>query len=56
MGLPTRTAIGQRSQWLREGGMGRQLSPSRRRDCHFADALTLSLLKHLLKLEEVAAE
>ena len=30
--------------------------PSRRRDCHFADALSPSLLKRLLTAEEGAAE
>ena len=30
--------------------------PSRRRDCHFADALSPSLLKHPLKVEGGAAE
>ena len=29
---------------------------SRRRDCHFADALSPSLLKHLLKVDGGAAE
>ena len=40
---------------------GKSISPhhgrsSRRRDCHFSDALSLSLLKHLLKVEGDAAE
>ena len=35
-----------------EGGVG----GSRRRDCHFADALFPLLLKHLLKVEVGAAE
>jgi hypothetical protein len=32
------------------------VGPSHWRDCHFADALSPSLLKHLLKVEDGAAE
>ena len=32
------------------------IEPGRRRDCHFADSHSRSLLKHLLKVEEGAAE
>ena len=38
-----------------QSGVLKTLSPSHRRDCHFADALSLSLLKHLLKVEGDAA-
>ena len=34
----------------------RPVAPSRRRDCHFADALSPSILKHLLTGEAGAAE
>ena len=34
----------------------RERVPSHRRDCHSTDALSQSILKHLLKAEGVAAE
>ena len=45
-----------RRQRLSLAGLNRRDCTSRWRDCHFADALSRSLLKHLLKEEGSAAE
>ena len=39
-----------------EPGAGEGAGPSHWRDCHFADGLSPSLLKHLLQIEGGAAE
>ena len=51
-GLAGRTPLASRAMWdWLCGGGGERGESSRRRDCHFADNPSPSILKHLLKRE-----
>ena len=54
---PPQTALPHRRQWcFGQSSFENRPLPSRRRDCHFANALFPLLLKHLLTVEGGAAE